>query len=72
MEESFDWVIIDTGNRGTAMDVAQMIIEEIAHVRNTFNQGRTKPLAWRMNQLNALGKLMRDNEDSLYEAVKAD
>ncbi|MEE2788537.1 MAG: aldehyde dehydrogenase family protein [Myxococcota bacterium] len=54
------------------MDSQQMIIDHIAHLRSTFNQGRTKPLPWRMNQLRALAKMIRDNEETLYRAVKVD
>lgn len=41
-------------------------------VRDGFNSGITRPLAWRRAQLNALKRLLRENADSLCAAVSTD
>ena len=48
----------------------EMISQTIACLRDTFNRGQTRPLAWRMGQLRALMKLIKENEERLYQALK--
>jgi aldehyde dehydrogenase (NAD+) len=44
----------------------------VAHLRTTFDSGRTKPLAWRRAQLEALIRFAKENGDALVEALQAD
>ena len=44
----------------------------VAGVRRTFASGRTRSVQWRQAQLNALEKLMVDNEARIAEALAAD
>ena len=41
-------------------------------LRATFDGGRTRPLAWRQEQLAGLRRMMVEAEDELLEALKAD
>jgi aldehyde dehydrogenase (NAD+) len=41
-------------------------------LRATFDSGRTKPVAWRKDQLRALRRLLVDGEDELLEALRLD
>jgi aldehyde dehydrogenase (NAD+) len=51
-------------------------IDEIAplvdRLRKTFDSGRTRPLAWRRTQLEALIRFAKENSDALVEALQAD
>jgi aldehyde dehydrogenase (NAD+) len=44
----------------------------VAKLRKTFDSGRTRPLAWRRAQLEALIRFARENSDALVEALQAD
>ncbi len=44
----------------------------VARLRNRFQTGETRPLAWRLEQLKALESMLRDNEATLIEALGAD
>src|SRR4051812_3290578 len=44
----------------------------VAHLRETFKSGRTRPLEWRIGQLHALGRLLTEREQDLVEARQAD
>jgi len=44
----------------------------VAHLRATFDSGRTRPLAWRREQLEGLIRFVRENGDALVEALQAD
>jgi len=41
-------------------------------LRTTFRSGKTRSIAWRKQQLKQLGKLVKENEDALLAALKAD
>jgi aldehyde dehydrogenase (NAD+) len=41
-------------------------------LRATFDSGRTRPLAWRQEQLAGLRRMMEEGEDELLEALRAD
>lgn len=41
-------------------------------VRNGFDRGLTRPLAWRRNQLDAMERMLRDNADRLLAALASD
>jgi aldehyde dehydrogenase (NAD+) len=44
----------------------------VAHLRQTFKSGRTRPLEWRIGQLHALERLLTEREKDLVEALQAD
>jgi aldehyde dehydrogenase (NAD+) len=44
----------------------------VARLRETFDSGKTKPLAWRRAQLEALIRFAKENSDALVEALQAD
>ena len=48
------------------------LIDTVARVRTTFASGRTKPLAWRKQQLRALRRLLIDHEVEFAQALRAD
>jgi aldehyde dehydrogenase (NAD+) len=48
------------------------IPELVAGLRKTFDSGRTRPLAWRREQLKALLAFTRENSDRLVKALQAD
>jgi aldehyde dehydrogenase (NAD+) len=54
--------------RPVALDVAGLL----DRLRGTFSSGRTKPLAWRTEQLAGLRRMMSEAEDELLEALKVD
>ncbi|HEY2775417.1 MAG TPA: aldehyde dehydrogenase family protein [Candidatus Binatia bacterium] len=43
-----------------------------ARLRKTFRSGRTRPLSWRLEQLRAVEKLLRENTAALEKALAAD
>ncbi|WP_334313358.1 aldehyde dehydrogenase family protein [Psychrosphaera algicola] len=47
-------------------------MEFISQLNHTFNLGVTKPIGWRKGQLLALKRLMVENENAIYRALKAD
>ncbi len=53
-----------------------MKIEDIAQwvdgFRDAFERGQTRPLAWRRGQLEALVRMIEENEEALIAAVQAD
>ncbi|MFC9651039.1 MULTISPECIES: aldehyde dehydrogenase family protein [unclassified Streptomyces] len=44
----------------------------VARLRATFNTGRSKPLSWRLAQLDALRRLLTERTDELQAALLAD
>jgi aldehyde dehydrogenase (NAD+) len=44
----------------------------VAQLRSTFRTGRTKPLAWRRQQLTALRALFTENREAIADALFAD
>ncbi len=44
----------------------------VARLRKTFESGKTKPLAWRREQLEALLRFAKENGDRLVAALQAD
>jgi len=44
----------------------------VAGLRSAFESGTTRPLDWRREQLQALGKLVEDNGEELVAAMQAD
>jgi len=47
-------------------------MEMIQQLNDTFNSGKTKSLDWRKAQLEALSRLLVDNEQAIYEALQQD
>jgi aldehyde dehydrogenase (NAD+) len=50
----------------------RVIAQHIAHLRKTFNSGRTRSLSWRMGQLRALHTMVEENSEAIVDALKAD
>ncbi len=48
------------------------IADTVSSLRTTYNSGKTRPLAWRKQQLEALVRMMEDNEAAFSAALKAD
>nr|AMJ39507.1 aldehyde dehydrogenase 3F1 [Bixa orellana] len=46
--------------------------ETLAELRETFKSRRTRPVAWRKKQLNAILNLIHDNEDLIFKALYKD
>jgi aldehyde dehydrogenase (NAD+) len=44
----------------------------VARLRATFDSGKTRPLAWRREQLQAMRKMLTEREPELLEALAAD
>ncbi|MGE0707463.1 MAG: aldehyde dehydrogenase family protein [Planctomycetota bacterium] len=48
------------------------VSSHIDELRQTFRAGRTRPLAWRREQLRAIERMVTDHEERLFEALRAD
>ena len=48
------------------------IPDTVAHLRATFRSGRTKPIEWRLSQLEALVRLVAERESELAQALATD
>ncbi|MBW2245583.1 MAG: aldehyde dehydrogenase family protein, partial [Deltaproteobacteria bacterium] len=48
------------------------ISETVARLRNAYDSGRTRPLAWRREQLEGLKAMCTDRADEFVEALRAD
>ena len=48
------------------------IDESVSKLRDTFVSGKTRSYAWRISQLEALQRLMKENENALVEAPNKD
>lgn len=44
----------------------------VASLRRTFEDGLTRPLEWRREELRAMQRMLREGEDELLEALRAD
>ncbi len=51
---------------------ARGIADQVAGLRATYRSGRTRPLAWRLSQLDAIATLVSEREDELAEALATD
>ena len=61
----------------SARDRAELVenladIQIIEGVRTGWNSGRSRPLAYRKNQIKQLGFLIQDNEDAFVQALASD
>ncbi len=57
---------------GTQEETIAAIPELVGQMRQTFAQGRSKPLSWRLNQLRQLKALLLEGESTLLKALAAD
>jgi aldehyde dehydrogenase (NAD+) len=46
--------------------------DTVTHLRATFRSGRTKPLPWRLGQLEAIERMLRERERDFAEAMATD
>ena len=44
----------------------------VARTRERFDTGITRPLAWRLAQLDGLARLLSERESEIYEALASD
>lgn len=44
----------------------------LTELRQTFRSGRTRGVVWRKAQLNALLRLVSENEERIFEALQQD
>jgi aldehyde dehydrogenase (NAD+) len=56
----------------SATSGAISVPELATRLRAGFESGRTRPLAWRQEQLSRIAALLRENADALREALQAD
>ncbi len=54
------------------MNAAAPLGDLAASLRHTFHTGKTRPLEWRVQQLERLRALLQENEQALSDALKAD
>ncbi|PRQ47478.1 putative aldehyde dehydrogenase (NAD(+)) [Rosa chinensis] len=52
--------------------MTEIVEETLCELRQTFKSGKTKSVAWRKTQLNALRQLVKDNEEKVFEALYQD
>jgi aldehyde dehydrogenase (NAD+) len=48
------------------------ILQTYERVRRGFDSGRTRPIEWRYQQLDAFARMLREHEAAMSEALKAD
>ena len=48
------------------------IPDTLHRLRSTFDSGKTRPIEWRLQQLDELGRMMREHEADFADALKAD
>jgi aldehyde dehydrogenase (NAD+) len=53
-------------------DAVSRAAGEVARLRATFKSGRTLPLAWRFEQLDALTRMLEEGEDAIAAALASD
>lgn len=53
----------------TALNVIEKIFQDL---RNSFNQGKTKPIAWRRKQIEQVYKMCDEQRDYFARAAYAD
>lgn len=49
-----------------------LIPAAVQHLRNTYGTGRTRSLQWRLDQLEGLANLVKENESAICDALMAD
>ena len=58
-------LVFDTSSRDRIAAIPERL-------RKSFRNGRTRPIAWRLEQLRAVEKLLRENTDALQKALASD
>lgn len=53
-------------------DLSTAYRDLLERLRTTFASGRTRPLAWRRAQLDAMQRMLEDHEDAIAEALAGD
>lgn len=64
-----------TDTASTAIDDASQqhpFAELVASVRSTFDDGRTRPMAWRRRQLESMLRMLKEHESDFVDAIQAD
>jgi aldehyde dehydrogenase (NAD+) len=61
-----------TAAEGSPSSAAESYAELVGGLRQTFEAGHTRPLAWRRTQLQALLAMLEENEDEFVRALKED
>ncbi|MET0757512.1 MAG: aldehyde dehydrogenase family protein, partial [Mycobacterium sp.] len=56
----------------TAKETAHDIAGTVRRLRETFASGRTRSIEWRKQQLQALEKMMAENETAIVDALAED
>lgn len=51
---------------------ANVLAEQITHLRDNFTNGYTRPLVWRKNQLLSLQKMLKEHYSDFEEALRID
>jgi aldehyde dehydrogenase (NAD+) len=59
-------------NDSTATGTLRAVPDLVAQLRATFRSGRTKPLSWRLAQLDAIERLLREREQDVLDALASD
>src|SRR4051812_28169654 len=54
------------------MNTGSSVVEAVAEARASFRSGRTRPVSWRRAQLEALKRLLKEEESAIFEALWAD
>jgi aldehyde dehydrogenase (NAD+) len=61
-----------SASRNPDLAAERSIPDAVAHLRATFRSGRTKPLAWRLEQLDALARMVTEREQDFVDALAED
>ncbi len=64
--------VSDSRNPSRAGAATRSIPDTVAHLRATFRSGRTRPIAWRLGQLEAIERMVAEREDELLAALADD
>jgi aldehyde dehydrogenase (NAD+) len=64
--------VTSTQDRTAAPDGLEGLAGLADRLRSTYAGGRTRPVEWRREQLRALGRMIREQEDDLLAALAAD
>ncbi|WP_375483998.1 aldehyde dehydrogenase family protein [uncultured Jatrophihabitans sp.] len=51
---------------------ARSVPDTVTHLRTTFRSGRTRPVAWRVQQLEAIERMLAEREQDFVDALAAD
>jgi aldehyde dehydrogenase (NAD+) len=61
-----------SASRNSDLAAGRSIPDTVAQLRTTFRSGRTKPVEWRLAQLDALVRLVKEREGELAQALATD